>query len=344
MAWTSGFFNSENGDRSYSADQISEMFDGLITNGVYESVGNKLAVRPNDGMTIQIDTGRGKFGKRWAKNDSAYLIQLEDSDVTLNRYAAICVRVDNADSGRTVTPYVKYSEFATSPTKPTMERTETIEEYCLAMVLIPAGATEITAADIEDTRPNAELCGWVTGLIYQVDSNTLWEQWEALFNIWFDQMKDQLSEDAAGNLQAQIDVIRVAVENAQTTADNAMPKTGGNFTSQGVGLNNGKTQLVGASDYAAIDVYFTDTDDIEKFARFMLQKNGNMAVEIWKADTSICYSRHSLVTQAGGSFKGEMWMENPVPAARTNLKNISILNSDWSGASGNTATIRMIRK
>ena len=58
MAWTSGFFNSVNGDRLYNADQMSRIFEGLITDGVYESVANKLAVQPNSGMTIQIATGR----------------------------------------------------------------------------------------------------------------------------------------------------------------------------------------------------------------------------------------------------------------------------------------------
>ena len=68
MAWTSGFFNSVGGDRVYNADQMSELFTGLITNGVYESVKNKLAVEPNSGMTIQINTGRGWFNGRWVDN------------------------------------------------------------------------------------------------------------------------------------------------------------------------------------------------------------------------------------------------------------------------------------
>lgn len=181
MAFTSGFFNSVNGDRKYNADQMSQIFDGLITQGVYESIGEKLAVQPNNGMAIQIGTGRGWFGSRWVKNDSEYLITLEDSDVLLNRYAAICIRADLSDSVRTVAPYVKYSNFASSPVKPAMERGDTVNEYCLAYILIKGGAKEITAADIEDTRANRSLCGWVTGLIDQVDTETLWTQWQALF-------------------------------------------------------------------------------------------------------------------------------------------------------------------
>lgn len=189
MAWTSGFFNSVNGDRLYNADQLSTIFNGLITDGVYESVGNKLAVQPNNGMTIQVATGRGWFGGRWVNNDSPHLVTLENADVLLNRYCAVCVRVDKSASQRTADIYLKYSDLATTPTKPTMERTETVKEYCLAYIYIKGGATAITAADIQDTRADTSLCGWVTGLIEQVDTDTLWTQWEALFDAWYAQLQ-----------------------------------------------------------------------------------------------------------------------------------------------------------
>jgi hypothetical protein len=200
MAWTSGFFNSVNGDRRYNADQMSAIFDGIITNGVYESVGNKLVVEPNSGMTIQINTGRGWFNGRWVNNDTVYLQTLEAPDVLLNRYCAVCVRVDGSDGGRKAEPYLKYGELATTPIKPTMERSETVNEYCLAYVYIKGGASEIKAADIEDTRSNGELCGWVTGLIKQLDNNTLYKQWEAIFFDWFNNLEEYMDENVEAKL------------------------------------------------------------------------------------------------------------------------------------------------
>lgn len=193
--WNSGFFNSINGDRLYDADQMSRIFEGLITDGVYESIGDKLVVQPNNAMTIQIGTGRGWFNKRWIENTTPYTITLEASDVVLNRYAAICVRVDTSDAGRTAQPYVKYSEYASAPAKPSMTRSETINEYCLAYVLIKAGVSEITASDIEDTRGDNTVCGWVTGLIEQLSTTTLFTQWESLFNNWFNNLQDLINEN-----------------------------------------------------------------------------------------------------------------------------------------------------
>lgn len=204
MAWEYGFFNSVNGDRVYNAQQMSSIFEGLITDGVYESVANKLAVQANSGMTIQIASGRGWFKRHWVNNDTEYLMTLEASDVTLNRYAAICIRVDDTDTVRSAVPYIKYSEYATTPSKPVMTRTDLINEYCLAYVYIKAGVSEITNANIEDTRPNTELCGWVTGLIEQLNTTTLWSQWEALFTEWFNGLQDLINENTEAMLVAAL--------------------------------------------------------------------------------------------------------------------------------------------
>lgn len=200
MSWTSGFFNSIENDRLYNADQMSGIFEGLITPGVYASIGNKLAVQPNNNMTIQISTGRGWFGGRWVNNDTEHLMTLEESDETLNRYAAICIRTDLGIEIRKSEPYIKYSTFASTPTKPTMERTETVKEYCLAYVYIAAKTKTITAAMIEDTRSDTELCGWVTGLIEQIDGSTLFKQLEGIFKEWFDGLNNYLDENVETKL------------------------------------------------------------------------------------------------------------------------------------------------
>jgi hypothetical protein len=202
--WTSGFFNSVNGDRPYNSDQMSDIFEGLITNGVYARVGNKLAVQPNNGLTIQINTGLGWFARKWARNTSEYLLTLENADVLLNRYCAVCVRTDLNTESRTAEPYLKYSEFASAPVKPSMERSDTVNEFCLAYVYIPAGATEITASMIEDTRSNTDLCGWVTGIIDQLDSTTLFAQFEGAFLEWFNSLADYIDDDVETKLAADM--------------------------------------------------------------------------------------------------------------------------------------------
>ena len=47
---TYGFFNSVDGDRRYTADQMSNYFKGLISDGVYEGLGSALVVTAGDGQ------------------------------------------------------------------------------------------------------------------------------------------------------------------------------------------------------------------------------------------------------------------------------------------------------
>ena len=257
--WTSGFFNSVNGDRAYNAQQMSAIFEGLITDGVYASVGDKLAVQPNSGMTIQIASGRGWFARHWVNNDSELLVTLDASDVTLNRYCAVCVRVDESDAVRNAEIYLKYSDYATAPAKPTMTRTETVKEYCLAYVYIRAGAKAITAADIEDTRGNNNLCGWVTGLIEQLSTATLFEQWQAIFADWFVSLQNLINENTETMLVAALPVtVTVTLTTADWVAENGVYKQ----TVDVIGMNTTKTVVVqpdneSATNYAAAEVKCT---------------------------------------------------------------------------------------
>lgn len=241
MAWTSGFFNSVNGDRLYNADQMSRIFEGLITDGVYESVANKLAVQPNSGMTIQIATGRGWFGRHWVNNDSEYKLTVDQSDVILNRYVAVVIKVDDTDAVRDAVPYLKYSDYATAPVKPTMTRTETVKEYCLAYIYIKAGATAITASDIEDTRQDTNLCGWVTGLIDQITPDTLYTQFTALFNEWFSGLQDLIDENTETMLVNALPVsVAVTLSSNSWTLDGGLYKQSVTVTN----MNNTKSVVI----------------------------------------------------------------------------------------------------
>ena len=241
MAWTSGFFNSVNGDRLYNADQMSRIFEGLITDGVYESVANKLAVQPNSGMTIQIATGRGWFGRHWVNNDSEYKLTVDQSDVILNRYVAVVIKVDDTDAVRDAVPYLKYSDYATTPVKPTMTRTETVKEYCLAYIYIKAGATAITASDIEDTRQDTNLCGWVTGLIDQITPDTLYTQFTALFNEWFSGLQDLIDENTETMLVNALPVsVAVTLSSNSWTIDGGLYKQSVTVTN----MNNTKSVVI----------------------------------------------------------------------------------------------------
>lgn len=182
MSITSGFFNSVNGDRTYNADQMSMYFKGLVSNGVFENVGGAMQVLAGTDMTVQVQTGRAVIGDnlKWVENDAVLDVSVNASHVTLNRYTAVVIQLDLTN--REVDIITVDGANATNPVKPTMTNNTSIKQLCLAYIYVGAGVTAITQSNIQDTRANTNLCGWITGLIDQVDTTTLFDQWEAAYN------------------------------------------------------------------------------------------------------------------------------------------------------------------
>ena len=204
MAISYGFFNSLNGDRTYNADDMSTYFKGLISDGVYENVGGALQVMAASGMNVNVQTGRAIINSKWLENDAVLSLPITAAHVTLNRYTAVVIHLDL--TARTISIITKDGANATNPTKPAMTNGATVKEMCLAYVYVKAGATSISQANITDTRPNNNVCGWITGLVDQVDTSTLFNQWQTAyqnyynqmttaFNNWFDTLTSELTVD-----------------------------------------------------------------------------------------------------------------------------------------------------
>lgn len=191
MSLTYGFFNSENGDRKYNADQMSEYFDGLVSNGVYENVGGALQVLASEGMAVNVESGRAIIDCKWANNSAALEITLDSAHPTYNRWDAIVVRLNYLDRNFEID--CKKGTPASEPTKPSMQRDATMYELCLAYIYVGAATSSILQSNIEDMRPSS-LCGWVTGLIDQVDTSTLFLQWQTAYENYYNEMTADFDE------------------------------------------------------------------------------------------------------------------------------------------------------
>ena len=157
MAVTYGFFNSVNGDRKYDADQMSAYFRGIVTQGVFQSLDGGLAVTAGTGLAVNVATGRAIVQDKWVNNDLAMTLTISDASATYPRYDAVVIKYDG--SARTVSIYVKAGTPAASPSYPTMTRSGTTYEMCLAYVSVPANATSVT---VTDKRSDTSVCGWAT--------------------------------------------------------------------------------------------------------------------------------------------------------------------------------------
>lgn len=204
MAVTSGFYNSVSGDRKYNALQMSSIFDGIIEDGVYNTIGDRFSVTASEGNTVIVGTGRAWFNHTWTLNDADYPVTIDPAEVVLNRYDAIVIEINGSNAVRDNSIKVVKGTAGSSPSKPAMANGDNnIWQHPLAYIYVPAGSTSISQSNIEYVVGTSE-CPFVIAAVQSVDIDALVAQWSDQFNTWFDNLETQLSGDVAGNLQNQI--------------------------------------------------------------------------------------------------------------------------------------------
>ncbi|WP_446936698.1 hypothetical protein [Lysinibacillus fusiformis] len=224
MAITSGLFNSINGDRTYDEKWFALYFATFIGNGVFPNPSTGLQVYTNINMTTKVRTGQGWIKGYFIVNQGDFILQHDNADGVLKRIDRVVMKLNHMK--REIEIVVKKGTFASNPVAPTLQRDADAYELALADVLINNGATQITQANITDQRLNSALCGIVHGTVDQVDTTTIFNQYQAWFNdikgsvageldvwqaaqeqeflTWFESIKDILDGDVAVNLAARI--------------------------------------------------------------------------------------------------------------------------------------------
>ena len=217
MSVTSGFFNSLNGDRKYNAQQMSAIFDGIINDGVFASIGTCFGVRANTDTTITVGVGRAWFNSAWVYNDALLPLTYEVSEMILNRYDAVVIEIDHSDPGRKGDIKIIKGTPASAAEKPKMTHTDQINQYPLAYIYRAAGTTVVNQSDIQSVIGTSE-CPYITGILQVTNIDNIvaqwegewevwsgqWTQWEALWDKWFaDQSADVDAETSAWLSQMQ---------------------------------------------------------------------------------------------------------------------------------------------
>lgn len=204
MAVTYGFYNSLNKDRVYNAEQMSSIFNGIITDGVFASIGGSLMPIAGTGMQVVVKTGKCWFNSTWTLNDALLPLDIPAADVSLTRIDAVVVEINSAISTRANTIKVVKGTPSANPAKPILANTETLHQYALGYVTVSAGVTSVTADKIE-VNVGKSTCPFITSVLQQTDITALFNQWDAEFTAWFENVQAQLSGNVAANLQRQID-------------------------------------------------------------------------------------------------------------------------------------------
>lgn len=150
----------ENGIQYYADDASGYLSTRL--SGVY-SADEDFAVTANGDLTVSVSAGQAwvhpaRFRGRSIIMEQPETVTLTAADAVRSRIDRLVLRYDAAARKTSLTVLTGTPDSA-SPTAPEITRTALVYDLCLAEIRRPAGSTEITAADITDTRADEDVCG-----------------------------------------------------------------------------------------------------------------------------------------------------------------------------------------
>lgn len=216
MSVLSGFFNSLNGDRKYNAAQMSAIFDGLIIDGVFASIGTAFAVKAAGGLTVNVGVGKAWFDHTWTVNDSILPMTAPEAEVLLDRIDAVVLEVNGTESVRENTIKFVKGNPSSAPSRPTLTNEGNVHQYPLCYIYRKYGTAVINQADITP-MVGTESTPFVTGILQTISLDELLGKWqdeldrftdarsqevddwiaqeESDFTAWFNKMKADLQQE-----------------------------------------------------------------------------------------------------------------------------------------------------
>lgn len=204
MAESSGFFNAveTNGvrDRTYLAEDFAGYFANFISNGIYGATLNGFAISTNTGtQTVTIGAGKAFINGYWFNNTAAVELSAPLPAVSTTYYS-VFIRLDM--TSRTIS-LVMSPGTTSGYTNPT--RNDTI--WDLRIWIVSATATQYQT---NDRRGVTADCGFVTGLITQIDTTSYQNQ--------LNDFVDGLISSSQTTINGKLTAFDTWITNQQTTA------------------------------------------------------------------------------------------------------------------------------
>lgn len=154
MAILYGFFDSIEGDRLYSAADLTGYFLRLIPSGVLPD-GFEVAA---SGLTVSVSAGRGFLRTRWVNVTESETLEVAPCTSGV-RQDRVVLRLNTLDAARNVSLAVKQGSPPPDYSPPSLTRNGPVFEMSLARLIV---GTESVLA-VYDEREDKNLCGYVQG-------------------------------------------------------------------------------------------------------------------------------------------------------------------------------------
>ena len=217
-------------DRAISSAPYRKLIKSLFSDGVLPNPSTNLQVSAGTGMKVNLYAGFAICNGCQKLQETNMSLDIATSSAVNDRIDTVILRLNDNDDVRECEFYVLTGTPAVAPVRPALTQTDSIWEIGLADVLVKANSTQISNANITDTRYETARCGIISS-ISEFDTTTLYQQVQAdlqefrdinqaEFIAWVDSLENKLSGDVAGNLQLQIDELNDFVDHGSLYSTN----------------------------------------------------------------------------------------------------------------------------
>ena len=168
-------------DRLYDSQDWADYFRQFIGNGVYPNPSSGLRVDSiHNSMVLTVRMGSAFLRGRFYLQRRDFQFPVAPAHLTLGRRDIVVCRHNIV--ARTSQLFYIPGTPAITPQVPAITRNDDVFDLQLCTITVNPNAQSITQANILDTRLNNAVCGMVTGLIQQVDTTQLFNQYQTFLN------------------------------------------------------------------------------------------------------------------------------------------------------------------
>lgn len=324
MAQHSGFFeskwdetliNPETGtlgdwDLKYYYNQFSDYFSKFFGNGVYYNPDNNLKVLAGEGLTVVVKAGWAFINGYWFQLDEDITLTVPTNSSAYNRVDSILLRWSL--NSRTIA--IVYAQDTN-----TVVRNDSIYELQLAEITVAPAVASILGDAIVDKRTDQSVCGIVQGLMADaIDTESLFAQYDAIFNEWFDGIKDQLVGDLGVRLQLEFDELNQNVESYYSNTQTAIGNYEQQIANQISGYNDNYAAAIAqatglVSDYVDKDYVIAEQEFVfvNKVCTISDAKvTANSLIDVYFTSQTIGVAEDAVISVESGSGTITLTAEN----------------------------------